>query len=229
MSRRILVVAAHPDDEVLGCGGTIARHVDEGDVVEILIAAEGVTSRYPKESHSGVRDELSLLQSSAIKACQILGASNLEFLKFPDNRLDSVCRLELIQAIEQKINSYTPECIYVHHVGDVNIDHRRLHEAVVTACRPTPTNPVKQLFSFEVASSTEWQPPGSGSPFTPNWFIDISSQLDRKCSALEVYSSEMRDWPHPRSIESIRHLASWRGSQIGICAAEAFYVLRSCR
>ena len=170
---------------------------------------------------------VSNLITGRIKACQILGASNLEFLKFPDNRLDSVCRLELIQAIEQKINSYTPECIYVHHVGDVNIDHRRLHEAVVTACRPTPTNPVKQLFSFEVASSTEWQPPGSGSPFTPNWFIDISSQLDRKCSALEVYSSEMRDWPHSRSIKAVEYLARWRGATIGCDAAEAFMILRN--
>ena len=117
--------------------------------------------------------------------------------------------------------------MYVHHAGDVNIDHRLLHEAVVTACRPTPFHSVRQLLSFEVASSTEWQPPGSAPSFNPNWFVDISNQWQRKLDALEVYSSEMRQWPHPRSLDSVEHFTRWRGAQVGIEAAEAFSLLRS--
>ena len=114
----------------------------------------------------------------------------------------------------------------MHHAGDVNVDHRRLHEAVVTASRPTPGHPVRRLLSFEVASSSEWQPPGSAPAFQPNWFVDISAQWQRKREALKVYASEMRSWPHSRSLEALEHLAHWRGAQVGVDAAEAFCLLR---
>ncbi|WP_071839970.1 PIG-L deacetylase family protein [Synechococcus sp. KORDI-100] len=224
---QVLVVAAHPDDEVLGCGGTIARHVDSGDQVQVLIVAEGSTSRLQKRDRVQVADELSVLANAAQLAGSILGVSGVELLDFPDNRLDSLDRLDLIKCIEERIIRHQPECIYVHHSGDVNVDHRRLHEAVVTACRPMPGNVVRRLLSFEVASSTEWQPPGSSPPFQPNWFVDISEQLSRKKQALEVYSSEMKPWPHARSIEALEHLARWRGAQVGLEAAEAFCLLRS--
>ena len=135
-------------------------------------------------------------------------------------------RLDLIKRIEECVESHQPECVYVHHAGDVNVDHRRLHEAVVTACRPMPGNVVRRLLSFEVASSTEWQPPGSASAFQPNWFVDISAQWERKREALAVYVSEMRDWPHARSLKAVEHLARWRGAQVGVEAAEAFCLLR---
>ena len=125
------------------------------------------------------------------------------------------------------MDEFQPQVVYVHHAGDVNVDHRRLHEAAVTACRPTPGHSVMRLLSFEVASSTEWQPPGSGSAFQPNWFVDISAQLQRKCEALEAYASEMRPWPHPRSSTAVEHLARWRGAQVGVEAAEAFCLLRN--
>ena len=147
-------------------------------------------------------------------------------MDFPDNRLDSIDRLDLIKSIEKRIDKYQPNVVYVHHIGDVYIDHRRLHEAVVTACRPTPEQQVRQLLSFEVASSTEWQPPGSAPAFQPNWFVDITSQWQRKRDALAAYADEMRSWPHARSLESLEHLARWRGAQVGCEAAEAFCLLR---
>jgi len=223
---KVLVVAAHPDDEVLGCGGTIARHADAGDQVEVLIMAEGVTSRQQKRARRQATEELSALVQSARQAGMILGAMGVELVDLPDNRLDSLDRLDLIKQIEERIARHQPQVVYVHHSGDVNVDHRRLHEAVVTACRPTPGNIVRRLLSFEVASSTEWQPPGSAQGFQPNWFVDISAQWPRKLKALETYACEMRPWPHARSLEALEHLARWRGAQVGVEAAEAFCLLR---
>ena len=226
MSKSILFVAAHPDDEVLGCGGTIARHADAGDQVQVLIVAEGATSRQLQRNRNQATGELSALAQAAQRAGAILGSQGVELLDLPDNRLDSLDRLDLIKQIEQRIARHQPQVVYVHHVGDVNVDHRLLHEAVVTACRPTPRQPVQRLLSFEVASSTEWQPPGSAPPFQPNWFVDISAQWPRKREALAAYASEMRPWPHARSLEALEHLARWRGAQVGVEAAEAFCLLR---
>jgi len=226
MADSVLVVAAHPDDEVLGCGGTIARHADAGDQVQVLIVAEGATSRQQQRDRVQAGDELSALALAAQKAGSILGAVGVELLDLPDNRLDSLDRLDLIKRLEERIGSLRPQVVYVHHAGDVNVDHRRLHEAVVTACRPTPGHPVQRLLSFEVASSSEWQPPGSAPAFQPNWFVDISGQWRRKREALVAYASEMRPWPHARSMEALEHLARWRGAQVGVEAAEAFCLLR---
>lgn len=226
MADSVLVVAAHPDDEVLGCGGTIARHADAGDQVQVLIVAEGATSRQKQRDRNQATSELSTLAQAAQQAGAILGAQGVELLDLPDNRLDSLDRLDLIKQIEERIGRHQPQVVYVHHAGDVNVDHRRLHEAVVTACRPTPGQPVRRLLSFEVASSTEWQPPGSAPPFQPNWFVDISAQWPRKREALVAYASEIRPWPHARSLEALEHLARWRGAQVGVEAAEAFCLLR---
>ena len=225
-AQRVLVVAAHPDDEVLGCGGTIARHADAGDQLQVLIVAEGATSRQLRRDRDQASNDLSALARAAQHAAVILGAQGVELLDLPDNRLDAMDRLDLIKQIEEKIARHQPQVVYVHHAGDVNVDHRRLHEAVVTACRPTPGQPVRRLLSFEVASSTEWQPPGSAPAFQPNWFVDISAQWPRKREALAAYASEMRPWPHARSLEALEHLARWRGAQVGVEAAEAFCLLR---
>lgn len=229
LGESVLVVAAHPDDEVLGCGGTIARHADAGDQVQVLIVAEGATSRQEERDRLQAGEELSVLAQAAQTAGSILGAAGVELLDLPDNRLDSLDRLDLIKHIEQHIDRHQPQVVYVHHAGDVNVDHRRLHEAVVTVCRPTPSHPVRRLLSFEVASSSEWQPPGSAPAFQPNWFVDISAQWQRKREALLAYASEMRPWPHARSLEALEHLARWRGAQVGVEAAEAFCLLRQLR
>lgn len=223
----ILVVAAHPDDEVLGCGGSIAKHSQQGDSVHVVILAEGVTSRDTQRNPEERKSELSALAKMAHQASEILGVMSLSLHNLPDNRMDSCDLLDIIKLIEKAINQHHPDIIYTHHPGDVNVDHRRIHEAVVTACRPLPDNQIKTLLFFEIASSTEWQTPHSAPAFTPNWFVDISDTLKIKLKALETYQSEMCPWPHPRSLTALEYLAKWRGSTVGVEAAEAFVLGRN--
>ncbi len=224
MHKSILVLAAHPDDEVLGCGGTIAKWVDVGARVHVAFLADGVYSR--QVGSLPLQAELLARRAAAQKACSILGAQSVSFGDFPDNRMDTISLLDVTQAVEALIDHHQPDSVFTHHAGDVNIDHRRLHEAVVTACRPQQGHPVKTLLCFEVASSTEWQLPGSGPVFAPNWFVDISATLARKLAALEAYAAEHRAWPHPRSRQGVEHLAHWRGATVGVDAAEAFVLGR---
>lgn len=222
----ILVIAAHPDDEVLGCGGTIAAHSQAGDAVHVLILAEGITSREDHRDRDKNSTKLTQLSKSAQEANRLLGAASVYLHDFPDNRMDSIDRLTVIKLIEKFVDKYKPSIVYTHHAGDLNVDHRIIHEAVVTACRPALGNSVNTLLFFEIASSTEWQTSYSAPPFTPNWFVDISSTLNIKLKALEVYNSEMRDWPHPRSLKGVEYLARWRGGSSGLDAAEAFILGR---
>ena len=223
----VLVIAAHPDDEVLGCGATIARHCQQGDIVRVLILAEGATSRSDNRNVDQWQVELSTLAQAAHKAGEILGTETVKLHGFPDNRMDSCDLLDIVKLIEAAIQEFRHELVYTHHVGDVNIDHRLIHEAVVVACRPQPGHPVKTLLFFEVVSSTEWQPSGSAPAFIPTWFVDIADTLTVKLEALAVYESELRPWPHPRSLEAVENLARWRGASVGIKAAEAFMLGRS--
>ncbi len=222
----ILVVVAHPDDEVLGCGGAISKHIQQGDKVHILILAEGITSRKLERNRDDSQAELSILEIAANQASQILGVSSLSMHDFPNNRMDGCELLDIIKVIEQSIEQYQPQMVYTHHNGDVNIDHCYIHQAVVTACRPIPNHSVHTLLFFEIPSSTEWQTPSSAIPFTPNWFVDISETLVLKLKALKAYESEMRSYPHPRSLEAVEYLARWRGATIGVKAAEAFMLGR---
>ena len=205
INKTILVIAAHPDDEVLGCGGSIAKWSSAGDKVHILIMAEGITSRNKLRDPKNNIKELSVLKDSAQRAADKLGASSLKLLDFPDNRMDSINRLEVVKRIEEEINLLNPHTVITHHCGDVNIDHRIIHEAVVTACRPQPGKSVKLLLAFETMSSTEWQPTSSGVAFQPNWFEDIKGTIDLKIKALDFYQSEMREWPHSRSIKNVEN------------------------
>ena len=221
MKRNILVLAAHPDDEVLGCGGTIARHAGEGDAVHIVIAAEGALSRA-----AGTRADVAKLQAAARRAGRVLGVRSVSFLGFPDNRMDTVALLDVVQAVEAVARRVRPSRVYTHHAGDLNVDHRRLHEAALAAFRPLPGKPAAELLFFEVPSSTEWQAPGGAAAFTPAWHVDIASTLRKKIAALRCYASEMRPFPHPRSMEAVEHLARWRGACAGVQAAEAFMLGR---
>lgn len=218
----VLIVAAHPDDEVLGCGGTIAKLADNGVSVHVVFLADGV---YSREGESRT-EELSARRHAAEKACDILGVSSVSFGDFPDNRMDTVPMLEITKTVEGYLREYRPATVFTHHISDVNIDHRRTLEAVTIACRPQIGNSVKSILSFEVPSSTEWQLPGNAPTFAPNWFVDISATLDRKMAALHAYEFEMRDWPHPRSLRGVEHLAKWRGATVGVDAAEAFVLGR---
>jgi len=218
--KTVLIVAAHPDDEILGCGGTIASHVERGDTVEILILAQGATSR-EREDNTGVL----ALQAAASQAARILGAQPPRFGGLPDNRMDSVDLLDIVQVVESCLEEVEPAVVYTHHGADLNIDHRLCHQAVLTACRPIAGQTVRSIYAFETVSSTEWQPADQSS-FTPTLFVDVTRHMASKVRALEVYASEMRPFPHPRSTENVKALAALRGSASGLMAAEAFSVIR---
>ena len=227
MMRQILVVAAHPDDEVLGCGGTIAKLVDEGASVHVAFLADGVLSREGDESEQSKAIDARRL--AARQCCDILGVESITFGDFPDNMMDSVPLLNIVKKVEELVDKYNPDTVFTHHGGDLNIDHQRVHEAVVTASRPQNDLPIKTLLFFEVPSSMEWQLPGRVPLFAPNWFVDISNTVERKIRAFEVYAEELRDWPHPRSIKGVEYLARWRGATVGFGAAEAFSLGRELR
>ena len=223
--QRILVVAAHPDDEILGCGGTVARHCAAGDQVDILIVAEGATARAVARNRTLNNSAVAALRNSAERSAEVLGASVPTFGGLPDNRLDQTDLLEVTTLVEQKVRANVPAIVYTHHGGDLNVDHRIVHQAVVTACRPLPESTVTAIYGFETPSSTEWAG-GSLPSFEPNKFVEISETLDKKLAALAQYESEMRTFPHPRSVEAITALAQWRGACCGVVAAEAFMVIR---
>jgi LmbE family N-acetylglucosaminyl deacetylase len=216
-----MVVAAHPDDEVLGCGATIARHSARADPVDVVILGSGALSR--DQSAVG---SVATLGRQAQEAGRILGVREVRVLDFPDNRFDSVDLLDIVKRVETEIAYTAPEVIYTHHAGDLNIDHRKTLEAVVTACRPLDPGGVRRILSFEVPSSTEWQAPAAYPAFAPNVFMDVTDSLERKLEAIKVYSGEIRSFPHPRSVEALTALARWRGASAGFRAAEAFVLVR---
>lgn len=226
MSGSVVVVAAHPDDEVLGCGGTLARFAGEGRAVHVLILADGESSR-PRPTGVPAGDHrVQARAAAAERACAILGCASVDVLSLPDNRLDSIDLLDVVQRIETVIMRHGPTTVLTHHSGDVNIDHRVAHDAVVAACRPQGARSVDELLFFETPSSTEWRPPGSAEHFAPNWFVEISGSLAKKLAALGAYRGEMRDFPHPRSEKAVEALAHWRGATAGVEAAEAFVLGR---
>ena len=223
LGRTVVVVAAHSDDEALGCGGTIARHVAEGDTVHAVFMADGVSSRSGSAGEE-LRDRL----AAARRAHEILGIQRVEYLGLPDNRMDSTPMLDIVKGLERVLQSMAPEIIYTHHHGDLNVDHRITHQAVMTACRPTPGATVRAIYGFEVLSSTEWATPQQD-PFLPNAYVDISAFLETKLQAVRAYYTEMREHPHSRSIEHVECLARHRGYSVGVPAAEAFMVTRIVR
>lgn len=219
MTERVLVVAAHPDDEVLGCGGTIARHVMEGDLVEVLIMADGAGSRPgPQEACIAER------KACAARACGVLGVKDVTLLQYWDNRMDHYDRLDVVKDIECQISAFDPTVVYTHHGSDANIDHRIVNDAVVVACRPLPGRSIKRLLFFEVPSATEWSI--GRAAFAPNYFVDVKGTMQQKLLAFAEYGSEVRDFPHPRSRIGIEQLATWRGVSAGMKAAEAFVLGR---
>ncbi len=228
IAKSCLVVAAHPDDEVLGCGGTIALLASEGSAVHIVFMTDGVGARATAEPTPAEVAAASARRRNAENAAKILGAASVCFGQFPDNRMDSVDLLDVTKFVEGFVAEYRPDMVLTHHAGDLNVDHRVVQQAVITACRPQPGHPVRTILFFEVVSSTEWQA-GPGSRFSPNWFVDIGPQLEAKRAALREYAAEMRPWPHSRSFEAVEHLARWRGASVGVEAAEAFEVGRVLR
>ena len=221
--KKVLVVAAHADDEVLGCGGTIAKHRAAGDSVTVCFMTDGVGARGSGSVEARERDE------AARAALSALDVDDFTRHAFPDNQMDTVPCLELAQAIEKVVAETQPDTVYTHHHGDLNVDHRATHEAVLTALRPQPAQKTASILTFEVMSSTEWRTPTPSTAFIPNWFVDISDYLDAKMNALACYDLEMRPWPHSRSLKALESLARHRGATMGFPAAEAFQLVRALR
>ena len=222
----VLVFAAHPDDELLGVGGTVRRLVNEGKTVRAVILAEGLTSRADSREKADL-SELKELQMDARKATEIVGYTSIDFCGFPDNRMDRVDLLDIIKVVSSYVQKYCPDTIFTHHHGDLNVDHRRTCEAVLTACRPVGGYSVKRILAFETPSSTEWNYNYPES-FCPNVYYDVTDTLQAKIDGMACYRTESTDYPHPRSKDALFSLAKYRGSNVGYDMAEAFMLLREC-
>ena len=227
-SKKVLIVAAHPDDEVLGCGGTIARLAREGHDVYIAILGEGITSRYGQREQAD-KELVKALHDQSRQVAELLGARDLFLYGLPDNRFDTVPLLDVVKIIEELVERLQPQVVYTHHGGDLNIDHVVVHRATLTATRPMQGQPVREIYVFEVPSSTEWSFQSFGPGFRPNVFVDIRDTLDIKVQALSLYNTEVRSFPHPRSPEAIHAIARRWGSVVGCQVAEAFELIRLIR
>ena len=225
---KVLVIAAHPDDEVLGCGATAARLVQEHHQVHFAILGEGITSRHASRSDADA-SQLASLHKQAEAAAAKLGVTSLALHSLPDNRLDTVPLLEVVKVVEDLVDRIKPEVIYTHHPGDLNVDHGVIHRAVLTATRPVPGQSVREIYAFEVPSSTEWAFGSWQATFRPNIFVDVAATLEMKIAAMACYQTESREFPHPRSPEALRAVATRWGSVAGCHAAEAFELVRSVR
>lgn len=220
MSDGILVFAAHPDDEVLGMGGTIAVHADRGDSVRIVCVTDGSSTQYPGDAELRAQKE-----GEARAAAAELGVSDYVHLDLPDMRLDTLPHVEINRVVEEHVRDFAPTCVYTAQ-PDVNLDHRALFDSVVVATRPLPEQPVRRLLTYAPTSSTEWTP-ARLNWFVPNWFVDVTTTLERKLSAFARYETERRSYPHPRSERAIRAAAEFYGASCGCEYAEPFVLVRS--
>lgn len=221
-NNKVLVVVSHPDDEVLGCGGTIAKLAKQGNEVFILFLSDGEGSRNPVNLKENTKNR----QKIAQEAGKILGVKEMFFECLPDNQFDSLSLLEVIKIVEKYLLKIKPEIVYTHFVNDLNIDHCLTFKAVLTACRPQPNFFVKKILSFEVLSSTEWQAKNFGKMFRPTVYENITDFIEQKLNALRVYKEELREYPHPRSLKGIEVLAQYRGIESGYKFAETFQLIR---
>lgn len=226
-SKKILVIAAHPDDEVLGCGGLIAKEYDNKNKVKVVIMATGKSSRH-EEQTTDIQNEIEGLYQESANALNILGVDSKDIIfgDFPDQKLDTIPILDNIHFLKKIIQEYKPDTVYTHHSGDYNNDHKIVFNATLFTCRPyqgehCPT----ELYSFEVLSSTEWAYQKI-KPFTPAVYVNIEEQIERKKQAISAYKSELRDYPHPRSERGVENFAMKRGNEISIEYAEAFELIR---
>lgn len=225
---RVLVVAAHPDDEVLGCGGTVARLAREGHDIHILVLGEGSTSRSEQREQADI-SLVGALHENSLAAAKTLGAKEVFMRNLPDNRFDTVPLLDIVKIVEELVAGLAPEVIYTHHGGDLNIDHALTYRAVLTATRPVQGQSVREIYAFEIPSSTEWSFQRLEPIFRPNVFEDVSETLEVKIKALSHYETETRPFPHPRSPEALRAIARRWGSVVGGEAVEAFELVRAVR
>lgn len=216
---KVLVVAPHPDDEVLGCGGTIARHVAAGDEVHVLVATRGMPEMYPDEAIEHVRSE-------ARHAHELLGVTETHFEDFPAPALDTVPRYKLAAAVSSLIQKTAAECLYIPHHGDIHSDHFHLYHACLVAARPLENCSVRRILVYETVSETEWAPPLTDSIFYPTVFVDISDYLQQKLDAMSCFKSQVQEPPSARSLRTLEALARYRGATVSCHAAESFMLVR---
>lgn len=219
---KVLVIAPHPDDEVLGCGGTIARHVAEGGEVYLCVVTKAYSPDWSEEIIEVKRQEV-------LKATEILGIKEVYFLDLPTVKLDTIPQKELNESITRAIAEVKPEVVYIPHKGDVNQDHRLVFEASMVALRPLSGSTVSKILCYETLSETEWGAPNTESLFVPNVYVNIADTLEVKLEAMSAYATELKDYPHPRSLEMLKILAQKRGAEVGFAAAEAFMLVREIR
>jgi len=224
--KTILIIAAHPDDEVLGCFGTVARLIQEGYIAYTLILGEGKTSRFDIRDIANSKDDILELNKETVKANNIIGIKEVFMESFPDNRFDSVDLIDIVKVITKIKDKIKPDIIFTHYEHDLNIDHQITYKAVITATRPMKDECVKEIYSFNILSSTEWNYPLS---FDPNTFYDISNTIKLKLKAMKKYNSELCKYPHPRSLKGIKISAQNTGLQIGKTYAESFKIIRLLR
>jgi LmbE family N-acetylglucosaminyl deacetylase len=225
---RTLIVAAHPDDEILGAGGTAIALAGHGHEVFLIILGEGIASRFPQrdaETAARVRE----LHEQCHKVAQLVGATEVSLHDLPDNQFDTLPLLNVVKTVEELIERIRPEVVFTHHGGDLNVDHAVTHRAVLTATRPVKGHPVREVYTFEVPSATDWAFQQLEPVFRPNTFFDISGTLEAKLRALELYRAEMRSFPHPRSMAAVESQARRWGAVVGVEAAEAFELVRAIR
>jgi N-acetylglucosamine malate deacetylase 1 len=220
-ARKILVIAAHPDDETLGAGGTIARFAKQGSDVSVCVVCDGVTARHA---------EVDRQKQCAEEACEVLGVSRVVFCDLPDQRLDTLSLVDVIRPIEHCVAEIRPDIVMTHFEEDVNQDHGVVFNATMVATRPSPGTSVQTVLCYETASSTEWAAPFTGKTFAPNLYVDITDTLDKKVEAMSVYAnthvSELKPYPHPRSLEAVEVYARRHGVAVGAEAAEPFMLVR---
>ena len=214
MSENVLVIAAHPDDEILGSGGTIKKLINHGYKVITVIAAKG---RKEEEHH---------IQQLMLQANKHLGVEEVLFLEFPNLLMETIPLVEINKSIEDLLDKYKPAMIFTHHYGDTNRDHQILFQAVLTAARPLPGKKPLEILCFETVSSSEWSQHTNDKEFKPNYFVDITNTIDDKLKSLQHYDVEMRPFPHPRSYDGVKYLARVRGMTVGVEYAEAFEIIR---
>jgi len=229
MKNKVLVIVAHADDEVIGCGGTLLKHRDQGDEIHVIYMTDGVGAR--SSAKQAEKESLELIKikqrlDSQQNACKQLTVTKFYNFDFPDNQMDQVPLIEITQTIESVLNHYQANIIYTHHGGDLNVDHRIVHQAVLTACRPQPQSTIEKILTFEVNSSTEWSSISIGTTFVPNYYVDVSSYQIEKKELLTYYQQEMKPDPHSRSINGILNLNKSRGNHVGLECAEAFMLTR---
>ncbi len=219
MGKKILVVAPHPDDEILGCGGTIKKYLSAGNRVFILIMSRGKKELYSDEKILNVRRE-------AEAAHSILGVTGTRFLDFPAPDLDTIPISEISEAIRKVIVELNINTLYLPHYGDIHHDHKIVFNAGLVAARPVNGNPVRSIYTYETLSETEWGTPEASSAFTPTCYENISGFFDSKVEAMKCYKSQLKEFPNPRSLKNIESLATYRGASVGFTFAEAFMVIR---